>query len=74
MNPVVHFEIPFDDARRAAKFYQAAFGWQTKDLGEAMGQARRLEVHWNFPHPVTRRSGRSRSATSQPWAACSGAV
>jgi predicted enzyme related to lactoylglutathione lyase len=37
MNPVVHFEIPFDDARRAAKFYQAAFGWQTKDLGEEMG-------------------------------------
>jgi predicted enzyme related to lactoylglutathione lyase len=37
MNPVVHFEIPFDDSRRAARFYQAAFGWQTKDLGEEMG-------------------------------------
>jgi predicted enzyme related to lactoylglutathione lyase len=37
MNPVVHFEIPFDDGRRAARFYQAAFGWQTKDLGEEMG-------------------------------------
>jgi hypothetical protein len=37
MNPVVHFEIPFENGRRAAKFYQAAFGWQTKDLGEEMG-------------------------------------
>jgi predicted enzyme related to lactoylglutathione lyase len=37
MNPVVHFEIPFDDGRRAAKFYHAAFGWQTKDLGKEMG-------------------------------------
>jgi len=37
MNPVVHFEIPFDDARRAAQFYKSAFGWQTQDLGEEMG-------------------------------------
>jgi len=24
---VVHFEIPFDDAERARKFYSEAFGW-----------------------------------------------
>lgn len=37
MNPVVHFEIPYDDAQRIARFYQAAFGWQTQALGPEMG-------------------------------------
>ena len=37
MNPVVHFEIPYDDQTRVARFYEQAFGWQTKALGEAMG-------------------------------------
>jgi predicted enzyme related to lactoylglutathione lyase len=37
MNPVVHFELPYDDRRRMAKFYASAFGWQTQFLGEDMG-------------------------------------
>ena len=37
MNPVVHFEMPYDDRERMAKFYQNAFGWQTRMLGEEMG-------------------------------------
>ena len=37
MNPVVHFEMPFDDRERMAKFYGSAFGWQTQMLGEEMG-------------------------------------
>jgi len=37
MDPVVHFEMPYDDPARLMKFYQAAFGWKTKDLGEKMG-------------------------------------
>ena len=37
MDPVVHFEMPYDDAARLAKFYQAVFGWNMKDLGEPMG-------------------------------------
>ena len=37
MNPVVHFEMPYDDRKRMAKFYQDAFGWQTKMFGEEMG-------------------------------------
>jgi len=37
MNSVVHFEMPYDDQSRMTKFYQQAFGWQTKALGEAMG-------------------------------------
>jgi predicted enzyme related to lactoylglutathione lyase len=37
MNPVVHFEMPYDNRRRMAKFYKSAFGWQTRMLGEDMG-------------------------------------
>ena len=37
MNPVVHFEMPYDDRERMAKFYESAFGWQTRMLGEGMG-------------------------------------
>lgn len=37
MNPVVHFEMPYDDRNRMATFYEAAFGWQTQMLGEEMG-------------------------------------
>jgi len=28
MNKVSHFEIPYEDAERAQKFYQEVFGWQ----------------------------------------------
>jgi predicted enzyme related to lactoylglutathione lyase len=37
MDPVVHFEMPFEDRERMAKFYRSAFGWQTEMLGEEMG-------------------------------------
>jgi len=37
MNPVVHFEMPYDNSKRAAKFYESAFGWQMRMLGEEMG-------------------------------------
>ena len=37
MNPVVHFEMPYDNRERMAKFYGSAFGWQTQLLGEDMG-------------------------------------
>src|SRR5262245_60737304 len=37
MNSVVHFEMPFDDRDRMARFYRTAFGWQTRMLGEEMG-------------------------------------
>lgn len=36
-NPVVHFEMPYKDSSRVAKFYQKAFGWQMAKLGEEMG-------------------------------------
>jgi uncharacterized protein len=37
MNSVVHFEMPYHDRERMAKFYQNTFGWQTRMLGEEMG-------------------------------------
>jgi len=37
MNPVVHFEMPFEDRKRMAEFYSKAFGWKTELLGEDMG-------------------------------------
>jgi uncharacterized protein len=37
MNPVVHFEMPYGDRSRVAKFYEQAFGWKMQDLGEQMG-------------------------------------
>jgi len=36
-NPVVHFEMPYEDADRVAKFYEQAFGWNMNNLGEQMG-------------------------------------
>ena len=37
MSSVVHFEMPYDDRERMAKFYQNAFGWQTQMFGAEMG-------------------------------------
>ncbi|MBC5783614.1 VOC family protein [Ramlibacter sp. USB13] len=37
MDPVVHFELPYDDRERIARFYQSAFGWKLEMLGQEMG-------------------------------------
>ena len=37
MNPVVHFEMPYEDRDRVAAFYEKAFGWNMNKLGEEMG-------------------------------------
>ncbi|GAB3656652.1 VOC family protein [Ramlibacter alkalitolerans] len=37
MDPVVHFEMPYDDRERIARFYQEAFGWQLQMMGAEMG-------------------------------------
>jgi predicted enzyme related to lactoylglutathione lyase len=36
-NPVVHFEMGYNDKDRMVKFYESAFGWDTEDMGEDMG-------------------------------------
>ena len=37
MDAVVHFEMPAEDRRRMASFYERAFGWKTQMLGADMG-------------------------------------
>lgn len=37
MNPVVHFEFPYDNRERIARFYETAFGWKLQMLGPEMG-------------------------------------
>ncbi|HSU72652.1 MAG TPA: VOC family protein [Candidatus Binatia bacterium] len=36
MNPVVHFEMPYEDRERVATFYEKAFGWKMNKLGKEM--------------------------------------
>jgi hypothetical protein len=36
-NPVVHFEMPYEDANRLVQFYSKAFGWQMQQFGDDMG-------------------------------------
>lgn len=36
-NPVVHFEMPYQDSARLSKFYSNAFGWELNKMGTEMG-------------------------------------
>src|SRR5689334_17671190 len=36
-NPVVHFEMGYNDRDRMKKFYESAFGWKMQQLGPEMG-------------------------------------
>jgi len=37
MNPVVHFEMPYDNQDRLIDFYSKVFGWQMNKTSEEMG-------------------------------------
>lgn len=37
INPVVHFEMPYENHERLIKFYSQTFGWQMQKMGEEMG-------------------------------------
>jgi len=37
MDPVVHFEMPYQSSERLIKFYSRAFGWKMQKFGEEMG-------------------------------------
>jgi uncharacterized protein len=36
-DPVVHFEMPYENAGRVSDFYSKAFGWNMHTLGKDMG-------------------------------------
>lgn len=37
MNPVVHFEMPYEDNKRMTDFYAKVFNWQAQTFGPEMG-------------------------------------
>lgn len=37
MNPVIHFEMPAVNNKRAKKFYENAFGWEMNQTGPEFG-------------------------------------
>jgi len=37
MNPVVHFEMGYNDKQRMVDFYTTAFGWKAQMMGPEMG-------------------------------------
>ncbi len=37
MNPVVHFEMPYENPERLVKFYTQAFDWRMQKLGKEKG-------------------------------------
>jgi hypothetical protein len=43
-NKIVYFEVPADDMGRAKKFYNEAFGWEIKDMGDEYASIRSSEV------------------------------
>jgi predicted enzyme related to lactoylglutathione lyase len=65
MNSVVHFEMPYDDRERLAKFYRDAFCWQTSAWISARsandyespnpftGMIKKVEIHLE-PEPTNR--------------------
>ena len=36
-DPVVHFEMPYEDRDRMVRFYEKVFGWKAQKLGPEMG-------------------------------------
>lgn len=37
MDPVVHFEMPYEERTRMSGFYASVFGWQSQMMGPEMG-------------------------------------
>ncbi len=52
MNPVVHFEMPYEDQKRMVDFYSKTFGWKPQILGPEMGDY--VVVDTSERDPVTR--------------------
>lgn len=51
MCPVVHFEMPYQDRERAARFYAAVFGWTHQMMGPEMGEYLLVNTIENGPRP-----------------------
>lgn len=56
-NPVVHFEMGYEDQERMCQFYEKVFGWHTKRMGPDMG---------NYVVAVTTESDEKSGRPKQP--------
>jgi len=60
-NPVVHFEMPYENSERLAKFYSQAFGWQCKrwvvTWAIMLRQPQQKQMKQNGEHPGTINGG-----------------
>ncbi|PWT89698.1 MAG: glyoxalase [Acidobacteria bacterium] len=50
MNSVVHFEMPYENKDRTAKFYSSVFGWQTQFMDSSMGNYILVTTTESGPH------------------------
>ncbi len=71
MNPVVHFEMPYNDRDRMCTFYEKAFGWKTNKLGQEMGNyvvamTTELDEKNKFPKEPGRINGGFYKASEDP--------
>ena len=57
MNPVVHFEMPYEDANRAAEFYTQAFGWKAQMTGPEMGNYVVVHTTETDEHQMVKKPG-----------------
>ena len=62
MNPVVHFEMPYEKKDRMAKFYEKSFGWKPQMLGAEMGNyvvvtTSEMDKKTNYPKKPGRING-----------------
>ena len=58
INPVVHFEMPYEDRERLMKFYTQAFGWQMQKLDKFCKPSNRAVGPSSCPWTImTRTSG-----------------
>ena len=61
-NPVVHFEMPYEDRERMTDFYAKAFGWELEKLGPEMGEyvvvlTTEMDEKTRFPKELGRING-----------------
>ena len=71
MNPVVHFEMPYENKQRMADFYGAAFGWESQMLGPSMGDyvvmtTTEMDEQTKFPKEPGRINGGFFKKTKDP--------
>ncbi len=57
MNPVVHFEMPYEDRERLVNFYTKAFGWQMQNLGKDMGDYVTAATTETYENRMVKRPG-----------------